>query len=103
MLKPPGACSLVSQRTGQASLLRNLSLEKHLRLLKMKQEEQDKWNEYVGGLLAHHKNEEHVEHMKKVIIKILETRIPAKDNWCEGFNTGLEWSVRIYLKDKSAS
>jgi hypothetical protein len=56
----------------------------------------------VGGLLAHHKNEEHVEHMKKVIIKILETRIPAKDNWCEGFNTGLEWSVRIYLKDKSA-
>ena len=68
----------------------------------MKQEEQDKWNEYVGGLFAHHKNEEHVEHMKKVIIKILETRIPAKDNWCEGFNTGLEWSVRIYLKDKSA-
>ena len=35
MLKPPGACSLVSQPTGQASLLRNLSPEKHLRLLKL--------------------------------------------------------------------
>jgi len=68
----------------------------------MKPEEKTKWDEYINALLAHHKNEEYVEHMKKVIYKILETRIAPKDDWCDGFNTGLEWSIRIYLKDKSA-
>ena len=69
----------------------------------MRPEEKDKWDEYINALTAHQVNDEYVEHMKKVIYRILETRIPPKDDWCDGFNTGLEWSIRIYLKDKSAS
>lgn len=67
----------------------------------MKDIEREKWNEYIDHFLARH-DEQYRDHMKTVIFKVLETRINPKDEWSEGFNTGLEWAVRIYLKDKSA-
>jgi len=68
----------------------------------MREEEKEKWDKYIAALLAHHKNEEYVNHMKDVVFRILEARVENKSEWRDGFNTGLEWAIRIYLKDKSA-
>jgi hypothetical protein len=67
----------------------------------MKEEEIEKWNEYINHFMKY-QDDKYREHMRTVIFKILETRINPKNEWCDGFNTGLEWSIRIYLKDKSA-
>jgi len=34
--------------------------------------------------------------------KIKEAMVPDKDEWTDGFNTGLNWALRILNKDKSA-
>lgn len=41
--------------------------------------------------------------LEKFIQKIQDAKIPAKDEWSDGLNAGLEWAVRILNKDKSAS
>ena len=45
---------------------------------------------------------EYLQHVAKVIKKIDEAKPPIKDEWSEGFNTGLDWAIRILEKDKSA-
>lgn len=36
------------------------------------------------------------------IKKIEAAKIPAKNEWEDGLNQGLEWAIRILTKDKSA-
>ena len=45
---------------------------------------------------------EYLQHVAKVIKKIEDAKTTIKDEWTEGFNTGLDWAVRILEKDKSA-
>lgn len=45
---------------------------------------------------------EYLVHVNKCIKKIDESKTPVKDEWTEGFNTGLDWAIRILQKDKSA-
>lgn len=45
---------------------------------------------------------EYLQHVSKVIKKIEDAKPPIKDEWTEGFNTGLDWAIRILEKDKSA-
>jgi hypothetical protein len=42
------------------------------------------------------------EEINKAIRKIEEAKIPIKDEWSEGLNTGMDWAIRILKKDKSA-
>lgn len=42
------------------------------------------------------------ERIIKFIKKIENAKIPAKDEWSEGLNTGLDWAIRILNGDKSA-
>ena len=42
------------------------------------------------------------DEIQKFIDKIEDSKIPVKDNWSEGLNTGLDWAIRILNKDKSA-
>lgn len=39
----------------------------------------------------------------KFVRKIEDAKIPAKDDWSEGLNAGLDWAIRIITGDKSAS
>lgn len=40
--------------------------------------------------------------IEKFIKKIEDAKIPVKDEWSEGLNMGLDWAIRILMKDKSA-
>jgi hypothetical protein len=39
----------------------------------------------------------------KVIQKIEESKVPIKDEWTDGLNVGMEWAIRIFRGDKSAT
>jgi len=41
--------------------------------------------------------------IEKFIQKIEYSKIPEKDEWSKGLNTGLDWAIRIITGDKSAS
>ena len=41
--------------------------------------------------------------IEKFVRKIEDAKIPVKDDWSEGLNTGLDWAIRIITGDKSAS
>jgi hypothetical protein len=43
------------------------------------------------------------QEIDKFVQKILDAKIPEKDEWCQGLNAGLDWATRILLGDKSAS
>ena len=43
------------------------------------------------------------EELLTFIQKIEEAKPPAKDEWTEGVNVGMDWAIRILKKDKSAS
>ena len=45
---------------------------------------------------------EYLVHVTKCIKKIEDAKPPIKDEWTEGFSTGLDWAIRILEKDKSA-
>lgn len=55
-------------------------------------------DEYVRQLI----NTKIDEEINKAIRKIEEAKIPIKDEWSEGLNTGMDWAIRILKKDKSA-
>jgi len=39
----------------------------------------------------------------KFVSKIEDAKIPEKDEWSKGLNTGLDWAIRVITGDKSAS
>ena len=39
----------------------------------------------------------------KFIQKIEDAKPPAKDDYTQGVHDGLDWAIRILMKDKSAS
>jgi len=41
--------------------------------------------------------------IEKFIQKIEYSKIPEKDEWSKGLNTGLDWAIRVITGDKSAS
>ena len=41
--------------------------------------------------------------IEKFIQKIEYSKIPEKDEWTKGLNTGLDWAIRVITGDKSAS
>jgi len=45
---------------------------------------------------------EYMKHLAKCIGKIEDAKPAVKDEWTEGFTTGLDWAIRILEKDKSA-
>jgi hypothetical protein len=63
----------------------------------------EEWREYCEGLIG---NSDNKEELLKYITKILDAR-PAlagakRDDFTDGVTAGLEWAVRILVKDKSA-
>ena len=44
----------------------------------------------------------YLQHLAICIKKIDEAKVPVKDEWTDGLNTGLDWAIRILNKDKSA-
>lgn len=45
----------------------------------------------------------HKAYVEKFIQKIDYFKIPEKDEWSKGLNTGLDWAIRVLRGDKSAS
>ncbi len=45
---------------------------------------------------------EYLQHVAKCIRKIEEAKPPAKDEYTQGIQDGLDWAIRILEKDKSA-
>lgn len=45
----------------------------------------------------------HKAMIEKFIQKIEYSKIPEKDEWSKGLNTGLDWAIRVITNDKSAS
>ena len=45
----------------------------------------------------------HKSIIEKFIQKIEYSKIPEKDEWSKGLNTGLDWAIRVITGDKSAS
>jgi hypothetical protein len=41
--------------------------------------------------------------VKKFIQKIEDAKVPIKDEYTQGVHDGLDWAIRILMKDKSAS
>jgi hypothetical protein len=41
--------------------------------------------------------------IEKFVQKIEYSKIPEKDEWSKGLNTGLDWAIRVITGDKSAS
>jgi hypothetical protein len=41
--------------------------------------------------------------IEKMIVRIEDSKIPEKDEWAKGLNTGLDWAIRVLTGDKSAS
>ena len=41
--------------------------------------------------------------VQKFIQKIEDAKPPAKDSYTQGVQDGLDWAIRILMKDKSAS
>lgn len=64
----------------------------------LNQEENDMTQEMRAFVLLEIKSE-----VAKLIEKIEYAKVPITDEWTEGVNAGLSWSVRILNKDKSAT
>ena len=60
---------------------------------------EDEYAQYVATMLA---NKDYAEHLTKCIQKIVDARPGAKDEYTQGVSDGLDWAVRILVKDKSA-
>jgi len=60
---------------------------------------EDEYAQYVATMLA---NKDYAEHLTKCIQKIVDAKPPAKDDYTSGISDGLDWAVRILVKDKSA-
>jgi hypothetical protein len=41
--------------------------------------------------------------VQKFIQKIEDAKVPIKDEYTQGVHDGLDWAIRILMKDKSAS
>ena len=41
--------------------------------------------------------------VKKFIQKIEDAKVPIRDEYTQGVHDGLDWAIRILMKDKSAS
>jgi hypothetical protein len=46
---------------------------------------------------------ETAKQIQKFIQKIEDAKPPAKDDYTQGVQDGLDWAIRILMKDKSAS
>lgn len=60
---------------------------------------EDEYAQYVATMLA---NKDYAEHLTRCIQKIVDAKPPAKDDYTSGISDGLDWAVRILVKDKSA-
>ena len=64
----------------------------------MIREEEDDITQEMRLLVMQKVNEE----LLTFIAKIEEAKPPVTDEWTEGVNVGMNWSIRILRKDKSA-
>lgn len=65
----------------------------------MIREEEDDMTQEIRQMISLEVKQE----IEKLIKNIEEAKIPVKDEWSDGLNSGLEWAVRILRKDKSTS
>lgn len=65
----------------------------------MLREEEDDMTQEIRQIVSLEVKQE----IEKLIRKIEEAKVPIKDEWSDGLNSGLEWAVRILRKDKSAT
>jgi hypothetical protein len=64
----------------------------------MLREEEDDMTQEMRQLVMQKVNEE----LAIFINKIEDAKPPVTDEWTEGVNVGMDWTIRILRKDKSA-